>query len=148
MARFQRTATQRVSQALRTATGRRRTVLSSMLEGDSGQGMLWSRDNPTAHDADLEDLGISTDDYCPLPPASGDFHRVIEHAHGTLFRAFQAWLLRQRTLPEVETMKRKLTSLFYQLITPEHVASDMAKLPGLWRAVREAGGEYVANKWW
>ena len=71
MARFQRTATKRVSHALRTASGRQHTVLTAMLEGGSRQGMLWSMDNPSTHDGDMEDLGISTDDYAPLPPASG-----------------------------------------------------------------------------
>lgn len=148
MARFQRTATKRVSHALRTASGRQRTVLTAMLEGGSGQGMLWSMDNPSTHDGDMEDLGISTDDYAPLPPASGDFHQAIEHAHGTVFDALQEWMLGQRELPDVDTMKRKINSLFYKLITPQHVADDVAGLPGLWRAVRDAGGSYVGNKWW
>lgn len=147
MRRFQRTAHQRLSDALRTAAGRQRTLLQAMLDGSSGQGMLWSRDNPSTHDVDLEELGISTDDYAPLPPASGDFHRAIEHAHGTVYNAFQAWLLRQRTLPAVETMKKKIAYLFHKLITPAHVRRDVNKLPGLWRAVRAAGGTYVAYKW-
>lgn len=145
MKQLQRCAVQRVAAALPAASGSRRRVLQRMLDGGTGQGMLWSRDNPQTHDVDLEELGITTDDYCPLPPASGDFHCPIEHVHGILASRFQDWLLPQRTLPSVEQMKQQIESLFFQLVTPESVTADVARLPRLWRAVKAAGGGYVGR---
>lgn len=40
-------------------------------------GALWSFDNPSWHDGDLSHLGIVEGvDRVPLPPASGDMHKV------------------------------------------------------------------------
>lgn len=145
MAQLLRSTRWRVEAALPDAKHWRRVVLRRMLDGGTGQGILWSRDNPSAHEVDLEELGISTDDYCPLPPASGDFHCPIEHVHGTLASSFQAWLLHHRTLPSVEQMKEKIKELFFEVITPASVTADVARLPRLWRAVKEAGGGYVGR---
>lgn len=143
MRQLQRAADARLQEALLTAKGARRRRLLRLFKGETS--WVWSLDNPPIHTCnDYSELGISTDDWAPLPPASGDMHRVIEHVHGTLTREMQRWLLCNRGQSDMATLQAALTDLFFRHITQEGVDSDVGKLPALWDAVVEAQGSYVS----
>lgn len=107
-------------------------------------GFIWSFDNPTTHDADLAPIGIIETDRCELAPASGDMHKCIEHAHGTLQEALLAWAGtsegQRKTKPS--ELWAKVEELWVEKITPKHVAADVASLPRLWRYIRDNNGDY------
>jgi hypothetical protein len=144
MKELQRAAERRLQEELPHARGARRTRLLKLFKGETN--FVWSMDNPIIHTAaDLAPLGISTDDIAPLPPASGDMHRPIEHVHGILERAMQKWLL-SNTAPDVPSLKAALSSLFFSMITADGVSRDVAKLGQLWDAIVAAGGAYVDRR--
>lgn len=145
---FKAAAEAKVARELRTATGQRRRVLAQMMSQEPGQGMLWSFDNPNIHSLEeLEAIGISPADRAELPAASGDMHRVIEHVHGTLTTHLQSYIAHARPLPAPAKVQDHLRSLFFSKITISHVNDDLDLLPGLWRAIKAAGGAYVDYQW-
>ena len=105
------------------------------------QGFIWSYDNPRIHDADLSELGITEDNRAPLPPRSGDMHKVIEHVHARLCRAMGEWVARNPNVTSRPAMMRKFQDMFFDVITPASVSADVASLPELWRWIKDNGGD-------
>lgn len=144
MRELRRATDRRLREELRHARGPRRTRLLKLFKGETS--WVWSLDNPPYHtSADFSSIGISTDDFAPLPPASGDMHRAIEHVHGTLQGALQKWLLYNHT-SSVPSLKSALSSLFFSKFTAEGVSRDVATLKPLWEGIVAAGGDYVTRR--
>ena len=115
---------------------------SPLLLGDQ-----WSYDNPSIHDADLAELGITELNRTPLPPQSGDMHKVIEHVHGTLCNAMSEWVARNPKVTKVADLKTQFEALFFKVITPVHVKKDIDSLPEQWRAIKAKEGGFTAVKY-
>ena len=150
MRRFKAAAEKKAHEALRTAKGHQKHVLTAMLEGGPGQGMLWSFDNPSIHaKEELEPIGITGADIADLPACSGDMHHVIEHIHGCVcgeHGGFSTWLAHHRKVTDPKVMEKELTRIFYTTKAAS-VKKSVDDLPGLWRAIVRAKGGYVDYKW-
>jgi hypothetical protein len=105
----------------------------------------WSMDNPSWHtSADLSRVGITEGvNRLPLPPASGDMHKVIEHVHGTLVKELNKWFIRNRNRPGVSSaavVKGAVEEIFFHTITPASVSADVESLPKLWKWIKDNKG--------
>lgn len=109
-------------------------------------GEEWSYDNPSIHDADLSSLGITELNRYPLPPQSGDMHKVIEHVHAILCGAMSAWVARNPKVTKAADLRAKMRELFFEVINPTSVSADVASLPKLWRWIKDNGGKYSPNR--
>jgi hypothetical protein len=110
-------------------------------------GDRWSYDNPSIHDADLAQLGITELNRTPLPPQSGDMHKVIEHVHATLCDAMSEWVARNPKVYKAADLKRQFEQLFFKVITIDHVKKDIESLPDQWRAIKAAKGGWTSVKY-
>lgn len=112
-------------------------------------GDNWSYDNPSIHDADLAQLGITELNRAPLPPQSGDMHKVVEHVHATLCTAMSEWVARNPNVTKSADIKQQFEALFFKHITPAHVKKDIDSLPAQWRAIKanEGGWTPVKYRW-
>lgn len=146
MRRFKAAAEKAVAQKLKTAKGHEKRVLREMLEGGPGKGILWSFDNPSIHEpSELEAIGITGKDCFELAAASGDMHHAIEHIHGIVQQAFTTWQAHHTNVTSPSTMQQELMEVF-RAIKPSSVKKDVRDLVHLWRAIKEAGGNYVDYK--
>ncbi len=132
MAEFTREAEAKISQHLRTHPA-----------SPLCYGAIWSYDNPSIHDVDLTDLGITEDDRAPLPPQSGDMHKVIEHVHARVCDAFREWVARNPRVTSPTQLRNQFEALFYEVITPASVHADVQSLPALWQWIRDHNGDYA-----
>lgn len=114
----------------------------------SGEGWLYSYDNDKVHQgADLTQAGIQPGDRFDLPSCSSDMHKVVEHVHGWLQGRMQKWLedMDEERLT-VEACKAELERLFYQVLTINSIAADVATLKDTYRAIIRAEGGYPSKK--
>jgi len=99
---------------------------------------IFSFDNASAHanrDA-LIHLGISAArNWEPLPPHSGDLHRVIERVHARVCGAFQNWLYDDTSPRSMPAYCQKLESLFYSMEKSDIHAADIRSIHLLYQQV-------------
>lgn len=98
---------------------------------------IYSFDKPTIHKGDMSYLGIveGVNTY-PLPRYGGDFHKVIEHVHGTLTREMRKWQWRDRTRYPASVYRAQLQHSFEQYEISS-VQKDVRGLYDLCRIVSE-----------
>jgi len=115
---------------------------------------IYSYDHAGAHDSAeamelLEKMGIHQDTSCraTLPSLSPDFHRVIEHAHGTACSAFNLKLREVGTARDIEFYKALYKKTFLECVTASSVQKDVQGLKHLWQhvAAPEADGGSAGN---
>lgn len=116
----------------------------------------WSLDNANVHKAAYTDpawlkkpLNARFGEVQP-PPYSPDFHKVIEHVHGTLCSAFKKWLrehAEEAALMDLPTLFKQLEQLFYKCITKESVQKDVMSLSETIIQVRALKGAYPAARY-
>lgn len=76
----------------------------------------------------------------PLPPHSGDLHRVIERVHARLCGAFQDWLYEDSTPLSMAEYCEKLESLFYSTQTADIHSADISTIHELYQQVFDRDG--------
>lgn len=118
-----------------------------------GGKVKYSFDNASIHTAALEkdedghsllgELGFDEKLHrLPLPPYSGDMHRVIEHTHGTAVRLFRNWLNHHPGKLTIEEYKQQFEEIYSNCITKESVQKDVKTLPALYKWVADNAGNY------
>lgn len=81
------------------------------------------------------------------PPYSPDCHKVIEHIHATITKAFKAKVDKlPHTLETVEEYWEMVKALFYEAITADSVRKDVDSLLKTYKAVIELGGHYPSKE--
>lgn len=110
---------------------------------------LWSYDNATVHlnKTEMAAVGITEANRLPLPPLSGDMHKVIEHVHARLIKAFKEEVVKLGRVCEPHEYMELLSSLFFKIITADQIARDVDSLKPLYAAIIKAQGGQVAQKW-
>lgn len=114
----------------------------------AGERWLYSYDNDKVHmGADLREAGIELRERFDLPACSSDMHKVVEHVHGWLQGKMQKWLedMDDARLT-VDACKAELDRLFYQVLTTNSIAADVATLKDTYRAIVRAEGGYPPKK--
>ena len=118
--------------------------------GQAGCGPIYSFDHPNIHGGKkpqviMRALGLTLADHFMLPTHSCDIHRVIEHTHARLVRAFQNWLYDDSTKYNLATYKAVLEQLFYfgtVVAQPAVIAKDVKGLPKLFEELVKIGGAW------
>lgn len=110
--------------------------------------VLWSYDNDKIHqDITLQAaLKVGGRARAPLPPYSHDIHRVVEHALGRLKRAFNLWLYTHPGKRTMEGYMAAVQDIFYTQITAKSIRREVKKLPSVYRAIKEAKGDWPPRK--
>jgi hypothetical protein len=112
-------------------------------------GPIYSFDNASCHKEEntLYYLGLIAGlSYDPLPPHSGDLHRVIERVHARLCGKFAAWLYEDSTPRSMPQYCSHLRSLFYETELADIHAADISSINKLYaRVVQLAGGRPEAE---
>ena len=122
--------------------------------------IVWSWDNPPIHGSVAdgtwdrrENPGtpahVTTENHTMLPPRSPDMHNVIENSHGTVCRAFQAYINTYRPTSEdtlLKTYPEPLDTIFYTQMTQAVVLSMVKRLfSETLPAIVRAGGSYPSQ---
>lgn len=84
-----------------------------------------------------------------IPPYSPDIHKVIEHVHGIVQRAFQRNLLRRsaENLPDtVPELFATMRSIFDRKVTTTLVRKDILSLQATLQAIIDNKGRYPERK--
>lgn len=126
------------------STGRRKQQLQYVyLHG----GWIFSLDKATYHTAaDLDSIGISSEDIVWLASASGDMHGIIEHPWGYLDRLVGDYMMEHPEVTDMNKMMQRIRELWDTSMTPQRVQRDFKKQVKVWQAVRAAGGDRVDRK--
>jgi hypothetical protein len=82
----------------------------------------------------------------PLSAYSGDMHKVIEHAHGTVTAAFQKSLYQKPQLCTPEQYQEEMYSVAHKVVTPESVRKDVESLKPLYQTVIDIKGHWPNKK--
>jgi hypothetical protein len=99
---------------------------------------IYSFDKPTIHKGDMSNIGITEgQNTYPLPRYGGDFHKVIEHVHGTLTREMRKWQWRDRTRYTPAVYRAQLQHCFFNY-KASSVQGDVKGLYDTARIVSEA----------
>lgn len=120
------------------------------LVGLQQQQMVWSFDNDKVHAAALPELrlrGLLTPtNRAPLPPHSPDMHKVIEHCIGRLTSMVVAELADTEAVQlSVAHWQARLEDMFFNSISPESIAKDVASLGATYQAICDVGGAWPAK---
>ena len=135
-------------------------AMDKLLKGKAGkrshiskrESIIYSFDGAGIHEASLNKKkgnGVSLagayqfdeeTQRAPLPPYSGDMHRVIEHSHGIAAIAFKKWLYRQPAARTTEDYKQAFERVYRECITAAVVAADVETLPELYQWIWEHDG--------
>lgn len=116
-------------------------------EAGLARGEMWSvvYDNASIH-AEFEELCAGQAVLHAIAPHSPDFNKPIEHVWGQMEASKAAWVEQQRgqTPPARVTPAafRQAVQGFFDNITRESIAADVASLPATYAAVKDAGGGY------
>lgn len=111
------------------------------------RGELWSVvfDNASIH-AEFAELCAGQVVVHPIAPHSPDFNKPIEHVWGQMEASKAAWIEQQRgqQAPAAITPAafREAVRGFFNNITRESIAADVASLPDTYAAVQAAAGGY------
>lgn len=92
---------------------------------------IYSFDNASAHvnKDSLAHLAMEAGkNWEPLPPHSGDLHRVIERVHARVCREFQNWLYDNTTPRSMLAYCQKLEGLFYSTETADIYSKDISTI--------------------
>lgn len=112
--------------------------------------IIWSYDNASIHlnKQRMRDIGITPakDNRLPLPPLSGDMHKVIEHVHPRVCSTFKWWVLQQGKVLTPEAYMQKFEEVFFAEIKPHQIEQDCKSLKDLYAAIIQADGGYVLQK--
>lgn len=131
---------------------RQRFELASMPPGGwpGDWSPIWSFDKPNIHGGKearsvMAALKWDAADIFQLPVRSSDIHKVIEHTHSRLVRAFDDWYYVNLTEYPLSKYKEKLEELFYHdpsVASASVIFDDVNSLPHTYRQVVERhGGE-------
>lgn len=116
-----------------------------------GQQPIYSFDNDSIHTAAVAQLraaGILTDtNRAPLPARSPDMHKVVEHVMAHMARGMQELLTMAPEGADVEWYKEKLEEWFYEHISAESIAADVASLKETYQQVVKVLGSWPAKKY-
>lgn len=80
------------------------------------------------------------------PKYSPDFNQPVEHAHATVWKAFQNWLTQQTQPYSADGYQKAFTRVAKTVITAEIVAKDVQRLPDLYRVVSSSPTDIVVVK--
>jgi hypothetical protein len=83
---------------------------------------------------------------CSLSPYSPDIHRVIEHTHGAAMVKFRQWLYANPKKHDVDEYKAAFERIYRACCTPAVIASDVAGLPEVYKAVVKNNGGWAPRE--
>ncbi len=137
-------ADRKLQAMLREASGRRKQQLQSIyMQG----GWVLSLDRATYHQAaDLNPIGVASEDIVWLAANSGDMHGIIEHRWGELDERVGEYMMAHPEVTDMRQLMQQIRDTWNSSITAEGVQKDFKKLVKVWQAVRDAGGARVARK--
>lgn len=109
----------------------------------------YSFDNVSIHERSGWQLILSDNDCrLPLPPYSGDLHRVVEHPHGTIAAELQRHLYRNPGLLKARECQVATADIAQKVITPDSVMKDVMGLKELYMAVGTSRAEGGCEGGW
>jgi hypothetical protein len=110
--------------------------------------IMWSYDNASIHlnQRMMGAIGMDKQDRLPLPPLSGDMHKVIEHVHPRLCEAMKLWVMQQGKVLKPQQYMDKMAEIFFKIIKPEQIANDCKSLPATYREVVKHQGKNISKK--
>ena len=112
---------------------------------------IFSLDNASVHKTAMEDPKWLQEhpwinNRQKLPCYSGDLHKVVEHAHGVVSRAFKNRLRNTAAHDTVAEYCDDVAAIFYKL-KPESIKKDVLSLTQTCQQVIQLHGEYPAKKY-
>lgn len=125
--------------------------VAPLLDASQQQQLVWSFDNDRIHEGALAELRlrglISSSNKAPLPPHSPDMHKVVEHCIGRLTTKVNAELADTEDVQQsVAYWKGRMEEFFFQQISAESIAKDVASLRATYQAIVQVQGAWPAKK--
>ena len=117
-------------------------------QGDCSPGMpagwlpILSFDNPSIHDK----LGLPAHRRFPLSTRSSDIHKVVEHTHARLVKAFEQWYYVDPQVYTVAAYKGVIERIFKTdpgVASAKTIMNDVRTIPGLAAEIIARGGGEV-----
>lgn len=124
---------------------------------DAGGQIRYSFDNASIHTAALKKgangqsllsvFGFDEDMHrLPLPPHSGDMHKIIEHTHGVATDKFRKWLNSNPGKFEVERYKEEFERIYQEEMKQHRVKADVETLRATYMWIVDNDGAYPPKR--